>query len=164
MPTEGEHFSPARAETSPSRIGSAPLASRSPQLALQIATAVAFAVAAASGCFAALAVSVRFGGFTSRFLDNIAKGALGLYVVHYPFTVWLQYALLGLALFAFAKWSIVFGLSTLLSMALMILFRRIPFGALLVGETPRPVRFRLPRFRERTEKPHAAIPLADNPN
>jgi len=140
------------------------LTSHSPPLALQIAAAIAFALAAASGCFAALSVSVRFGAFSSRFLDNIAKGALGLYVVHYPFTVWLQYALLGLALFAFAKWSIVFALSTLLSMTLLILLRRVPFGALLVGETPQPLRFRLPGFRERTEKASSAIPLPSNPH
>jgi hypothetical protein len=106
---------------------------------------------------------LRFAGSYSRVLDGLAKSALGYYVVHYPFSVWLQYALLGVALFAFVKAMIVFTLSLLLSLALMVLLRLVPFGSLLVGETPRPLRHRLPRrFRERAEKPPASIPLASN--
>ena len=129
-------------------------------LALQIAADIVFAIAAASGCFAALALSLRFAGSYSRILDPIAKNALGLYVVHYPFSVWLQYSLLGVALFAFAKAMIVLALATLSSMALIVLLRLVPFGSYLVGETPRPWRYGLARrSREQTEKSPAAIPL-----
>lgn len=139
------------------------LMTRSAPLALQIAVDIAFAIAAASGCFAALAVSLRFAGTYSRFLDSIAKGALGLYVVHYPFSVWLQYALLGVAVFAFAKAMIVLGLTLLSSLALMILLRLVPFGSRLIGETPRPLPYRFAkRFGAQAEKASAAIPLAPN--
>jgi hypothetical protein len=132
-------------------------------LVLQIAIDIVFAIAAASGCFAALAVSLRFAGSYSRALDGLAKDALGYYVVHYPFSVWLQYALLGVALFALAKVMIVFALSLVLSLLLMILLRLVPYGSLLVGGAPRPLQDRRPhRLRERTGEPPVAIRLAPN--
>jgi hypothetical protein len=137
------------------------LMTRSAPLALQIAIDVAFAITAASGCFAALAVSLRFARSYSRVLDGLAKNALGLYVVHYPFSLWLQYALLGVAVFAIAKAMIVLALSLVSSLALVILLRHVPFGSHLVGEAPLPLRYRFPRlFRGRT----AAVPLAPNPH
>jgi surface polysaccharide O-acyltransferase-like enzyme len=131
----------------------------SASLALQTAIDIAFAVAAASGCFAALAISLRFVRTYSRILDGLSKNALGLYVVHYPFCVWLQFALLGVALFAFAKAMIVFGLSLLFSLALVVVLRRLPFGSLLLGEAPLlPAPFR--EFHGADRKPSAAVPLA----
>jgi surface polysaccharide O-acyltransferase-like enzyme len=131
-------------------------------LALQTATAIVFAITAASGCLAALAVSLRFAQSYARPLDPVAKNALGIYVVHYPFSVWLQFALLGVAVFALAKATIVFGLSLAASLALIALLRLVPFGSYLVGEAPRPLQIRLPRFRARTEEAPAAIPLTPN--
>jgi hypothetical protein len=115
--------------------------SRSTQLGLQIVIDIAFAVAAAFGCFAALAVSLKFGGSRASVMDVFAKNALGLYLVHFTFAVWLQFALLGLALFAIVKGMIVFGLSLAFSLALVVLLRRIPLiGSYLLGEPPRPER------------------------
>jgi hypothetical protein len=124
----------------------------SPSLALQTATAVAFAITAASGCLAALAVSLKFAQSHSRLLDPVAKNALGIYVVHYPFSVWLQFALLGVALFAFAKAMIVLGLSLVASLMLIVLLRLVPLGSYLVGETPPPLWLRLPRFRGKNRR------------
>ena len=136
---------------------------RPPPLALQLVIDIVFAIAAASGVFAALAASLRFAGSRSRVLDGLSKDALGYYVVHYPFSVWLQFALLGTALFAVAKAMIVLALSLFLSMALMTLLRLVPFGSLLVGETPRPLRIAFPAiFRGRTAKPATPVPLAPN--
>ena len=119
--------------------------SRSTQLGLQIATDIAFAIAAASGCFAALAISLKFGASRSSVMDTFAKNALGLYLVHFTFVVWLQFALLGLALFAIVKGMIVLGLSLVLSLALVDSLRRIPvFGTYLLGELPRPAGTRKP--------------------
>ncbi len=130
--------------------------------ALQLVIAIVFAITASSGIFAALALTLRFGGFYSRALDGLAKAAMGVYVVHYPFSVWLQFALLGFPLFAVAKGMIVLGLSLLGSMALIIVLRHVPFGARLVGETPLPpLRFRLcPPVRVRMQERSPAIPLA----
>jgi hypothetical protein len=79
-----------------------------PPAALQVAVDVSFAVACASGCFCVLAACLRFGAARSRILDSLADNAFGMYVLHYVFVVWLQYALLGVALFAIAKVAIVF--------------------------------------------------------
>ncbi|MGA8498339.1 MAG: hypothetical protein WB764_22825 [Xanthobacteraceae bacterium] len=51
----------------------------------------------------------------SRRLDSLSANAYGLYLVHYNFVVWLQYALLGTALFARIKAAAVFGGTLVLS-------------------------------------------------
>ena len=48
----------------------------------------------------AIAVSLHFATGHSRRLDSLSANAYGLYLVHYDFVVWLQYALLGTVLFA----------------------------------------------------------------
>jgi hypothetical protein len=102
-------------------------------LALQIGADLAFALACISGCFAAFAVTLRFATSPSRMLGSASENAFGIYVLHYPFVVWLQYALLGSALFAVAKGSLVFAGSLLCSWALAIAFRSVPFASALVG-------------------------------
>ena len=59
------------------------------------------------GCFAVLAACLRFARKPSPLLDGLANNAFAIYLLHYAFVVWLQYALLGVALFAFAKGMIV---------------------------------------------------------
>ena len=76
---------------------------------LQVAVDISFALACASGCFFAVAVCLRFGAIRSRIFDSLAENAFGMYLFHYMFVVWLQYALLlGMAWFAIAKAMIVF--------------------------------------------------------
>jgi hypothetical protein len=62
-------------------------------------------------------------------------------LLHYVFVVWLQYALLGVALFAVAKGTLVFAAALLLAWAATAALRVIPFGSLLIGENP-PTRVR----------------------
>jgi hypothetical protein len=104
---------------------------------LQAGVAISFALACASGCFFMIAVCMRFGVFRSRISDGLSKNAFGMYVLHYGFVVWLQYALLGAALFAIAKAMIVFGFTLLLAWLAVTAMRFIPFGARLIGEEPR---------------------------
>lgn len=84
-------------------------------LALRAAVGVSFALACASSCLAALAGCLRFAVQRSRVLDSLSNNAFGIYVWHYPFVVWLQYALLGVALFAIGKAAIVLGAALLLA-------------------------------------------------
>ena len=63
----------------------------------------------APGCFFLIAVSLHFATRHSRRRDGLSADAYGLYLVHYNFVVWLQYALLGTALFAMIKVAVVFG-------------------------------------------------------
>jgi hypothetical protein len=65
--------------------------------------------------------------------------AYGLYLVHYVFVVWLQYALLTMTLFAAIKAAIVFAGALALSWLTILTSRRIPFGAPLVGAPRRVV-------------------------
>jgi hypothetical protein len=56
-----------------------------------------------------------------------------MYLVHYVFVVWLQYALLGIELPAIIKAAIVFGGTVLLSRASVAAIRRIPQTAEIIG-------------------------------
>ncbi len=55
--------------------------------------------------------------------------AYGIYLIHYVFSIWLQYALLGLAMFAVVKAMIVFTGTLLMSWASVAALRRIPARA-----------------------------------
>jgi hypothetical protein len=100
---------------------------------LQIAMDVSYAMACAAGWFGALALCLRFGAVRSPILRSLSENAFGIYVVHYGFVVWLQYALLGVAAPAIIKASMVFTASLLLSWGTVSLLRFTPLGLSLVG-------------------------------
>jgi glucans biosynthesis protein C len=116
-------------------------------LGLQAAADVSYAVACAGSCFFALAGSLRFGARHVRILSRWAENAFGMYLLHYPFVVWLQYALLGVALFAIAKATIVIGGSVLLAWAMSVAMRSLPIASRLVGEEGRLSQTRRPPAR-----------------
>jgi acyltransferase-like protein len=102
-------------------------------LGLQVAVDVSYAIACASGCFFLLAACLRFGATRSRIVDSLAENAFGMYLLHYVFVIWLQYALLSVALFAIAKAMIVFGGTLLFAWTIAVAMRFVPFGSRLVG-------------------------------
>lgn len=102
-------------------------------IVLRIAINTAFAVGCAAGSFFLLAVCLRFAAFPSRVLDSFAENAFSLYLFHYAFVVWLQYALLGLALSAVLKAPIVFAGTVLLSWLATLAVRAMPGGCYLIG-------------------------------
>jgi peptidoglycan/LPS O-acetylase OafA/YrhL len=106
-------------------------------LGLQVAVDTSFALACASGCFLVVAGCLRFGAIRSRILDSLAENAFGMYLFHYVFVVWLQYALLGAALPAIAKAMIVFGGTVVLAWTTTAAVRSVPFGSRLIGEERR---------------------------
>ena len=106
---------------------------------LQIADDFSFVLACAAGCFLLLALSLRFATMHSPILDHLAVNAYGLYLVHYVFVVWLQYALLTTSLFTVVKAAIVFSGTLVLSLVTTAAVQRIPFGARLIGSTRRAV-------------------------
>ena len=106
-------------------------------IGLQMAVDISFVAACASGCFCVMAVCLRFGVRRSRFLEGCANNAFGMYLFHYIFVVWLQYALLDLPIFAVAKAAIVFGGTLALAWATCSVTRLLPFGAQLIGAEPR---------------------------
>jgi hypothetical protein len=113
---------------------------------LRILVDGSFALACAGGCCFVLAACLRFGVRRSGAFDSLANNAFAIYLLHYAFVVWLQYALLGVALFAVAKGLLVFSAALLLSWSAAAALRRVPFGPLLIGESA-PVRLAAQRVR-----------------
>jgi hypothetical protein len=101
---------------------------------LRFGVDICFAAACASGCFFMLSLCLRFGSVRSRIFDQLSKNAFGMYLFHYIFVVWLQYALLGVALFAVAKAAFVFGGTLLFALATTNAMRFSRLGSLLIGE------------------------------
>jgi len=81
----------------------------------KLAAGAGFAFACAAGCLCALSICLRFAQRRQPAFENLSANAYRMYLVHYVFVVWLQYALLGIGLFAIAKAAIVFGLTVTMS-------------------------------------------------
>ena len=108
-------------------------------LSTTIAADFSYVLACAAGCFFLIAVSLRFGAERSPILGALAANAYGLYLLHYLFVVWLQYALLDAPLPAVIKAAIVFSFTLLFTWITATTFQRIPFGAQLIGSARHPV-------------------------
>jgi glucans biosynthesis protein C len=100
---------------------------------VRIAAPVAFVLSCATSCFAAFAVFLRFVERRSAVLESAAENSYGMYLVHYVFVVWLQYAMLGTALPAIVKGVLVFAGVVALSWATTSLMQRVPIGYRLIG-------------------------------
>jgi len=108
-------------------------------LGMQAAADFAFVIACACGCFFLIGVSLRFAAARSRLLGSLGANAYGLYLLHYVFVVWLQFALLALPLFALVKAPIVFAGTLLLTWTVNAALVRHALGARLIGSAPRPL-------------------------
>jgi hypothetical protein len=106
-------------------------------LSLQISADLGFVLSCASSSFFLVAVFLHFARNRSRVLDSLSRNAYGMYLVHYVFVVWLQYALLNAPLFALAKAVIVFGATLVLSWATSAALRCLPLGSLQRGAIAR---------------------------
>ncbi len=97
-----------------------------PSQAWAIAREAGFVLSCATTSFACLAVFVRFFKSRSAIFDSLSANSYAIYLVHYMFVSWLQYALLPASLPGYAKFAIVLlgtlGLSWLTAAGL----RRIP--------------------------------------
>jgi surface polysaccharide O-acyltransferase-like enzyme len=65
-------------------------------------------------------------------LDSLRDNAYGMYLIHYAFVSWLQYALLKATLPAIAKGSVGFLATLALSWSVTAVLRRIPAVAELI--------------------------------
>jgi glucans biosynthesis protein C len=93
-------------------------------LTAQIAATVAYPIACASGCLFLLAISLRFSRNHTKLLDSLSANAYAMYLVHYVFVVWLQYALLGSNFFPVVKVAIVLSSTLILSWTISAAFNR----------------------------------------
>lgn len=99
---------------------------------LQIVAELAQVMFAATACFSASAIFLRFAAKPWPILDSISANAYGIYLFHYVFVLWMQYLLLGVALPAIAKGVIVFGVALCLSWAATAAVCSVPFGARII--------------------------------
>jgi surface polysaccharide O-acyltransferase-like enzyme len=76
--------------------------------------------------FAFIALFCRFTTRRRPVLDSLSASAYGIYLIHYPVVVWLQFALLAVALSPIAKGVMVFVGAVALSWGIVAALRRIP--------------------------------------
>jgi len=100
---------------------------------LQIVADLGFVLASATSCFALIGAFLRFATSRRPIYDSISENAYGIYFVHYVFVLWLQYILVGYALFAIAKAAIVFVGGSILSWTASAAMCRASIGARLMG-------------------------------
>jgi peptidoglycan/LPS O-acetylase OafA/YrhL len=105
----------------------------SASLGLRVLADVSFVLACFSSCFAVLAVVLRFAARRLPSLDGLSASAYGMYLVHYLFVVWLQFALLGMVLPAVIKGAVVFGCTLFLSWWTVAALRRLPPVGHVIG-------------------------------
>jgi hypothetical protein len=101
----------------------------SPPLSWQGGYGLAFALFSAAMTFTVLAVSLAFAASGMKLLDAMRPQAYGIFLTHYVFVIWLQYAVYDYAWPAFVKFAIVFGGTLALSWAVTALLRKIPVVA-----------------------------------
>ena len=102
---------------------------RQAPLIVHIASSLGFVVGCAAGTFFFLALCLRFATGRHWVLDSLSAQAYNMYLNHYIFVVWLQYAVLGLGLFAVAKFAIVFCGTFVLSWAAAVALGGLSMGA-----------------------------------
>jgi peptidoglycan/LPS O-acetylase OafA/YrhL len=96
-------------------ISMAPSAFGRSNLAIDLCSYFAVVLVVAAVCLGFAAVFLRFGSARSALTDSLSENAYAIYLVHYVFVVWLQYALLGSTLPAAVKGVLVFASTLLLS-------------------------------------------------
>jgi peptidoglycan/LPS O-acetylase OafA/YrhL len=104
----------------------------SPPLLWDIAYGLAFATFSAAMAFAVPAIFLRFADAGWRLLDALRPSAYGVYLLHYIFIIWLQYAVYDYSLSAGVKFAIVFAGTLAMSWALTVMLRRIPVVARMI--------------------------------
>jgi peptidoglycan/LPS O-acetylase OafA/YrhL len=76
--------------------------------------------------FAFIAFFRRFAIAHRPVFDSLSASSYGMYLIHYPVVVWLQFALLAVALGAIAKGAIVYVGAVALSWGIVVALRRVP--------------------------------------
>jgi surface polysaccharide O-acyltransferase-like enzyme len=93
---------------------------------------LAFALFSAAMAFTVPAIFLRFTESGWSLLDALQPSAYGIYLLHYIFIIWLQYAVFDYSLPAGVKFAIVFAGTLSLSWGLTLLLRKIPVVARMI--------------------------------
>ena len=93
---------------------------------------LAFALYSAAMTFTVPAVFLRFAQYNCRLLDALRPSAYGVFLLHYIFIIWLQYAVYDTSFHAGVKFAIVFIGTLAMSWGLTLMLRRIPLLARMI--------------------------------
>jgi surface polysaccharide O-acyltransferase-like enzyme len=104
----------------------------SPPLSWKIAYGLAFSMFSAAMAFTVPAVYLSSVKVSLGLLDAMRPSAYGIYLVHYIFIIWLQYAAYDYSFPAFVKFLIVFIGTLAGSWALVVALRKIPVVARII--------------------------------
>jgi peptidoglycan/LPS O-acetylase OafA/YrhL len=104
----------------------------SPPLLWKVGYGLAFAMYSAAMAFTVSAVFLRFAKFSWCLLDALQPAAYGIYLLHYIFIIWLQYAVYDYSLSAGVKFAIVFAGTLSMSWVLTVILRKIPVVARMI--------------------------------
>jgi peptidoglycan/LPS O-acetylase OafA/YrhL len=104
----------------------------SPPLLWQVGYGLAFATFSAAMAFVVPAIFLRFAGSGWRLLGALQPSAYGVYLLHYIFIIWLQYAVYDYSLSAGVKFAIVFAGTLAMSWALTVMLRKISVVARMI--------------------------------
>jgi glucans biosynthesis protein C len=100
---------------------------------LQTVADVALVLYAASACVGLAAIFLRFATVRRPIFEGVAENAYGIYLFHYLFVLWAQYALLRLPLPGVVKGVVVFAVTLLMSWAVSAAVCRTAIGNRLIG-------------------------------
>jgi surface polysaccharide O-acyltransferase-like enzyme len=103
-----------------------------PPLVWRVGYGLAFAMFSAAMTFTVLAVFLCSANSRFSALDALRPSAYGIYLLHYVFVVWLQYALYEHSIPAVFKFAIVFAGTLSASWALAMMLRKIPAVARMI--------------------------------
>jgi peptidoglycan/LPS O-acetylase OafA/YrhL len=103
-----------------------------PPLSWQTGYGLAFALFSAAMTFTVLTVSLAFASSGMKLLDAMRPQAYGIFLTHYIFILWLQYAVYDYSWPAFAKFAVVFIGTLALSWMVTLLLRKIPVVARMI--------------------------------
>jgi surface polysaccharide O-acyltransferase-like enzyme len=104
----------------------------SPPLTWRLGYGLAFAMFSAAMAFTVSAFFLRFAESGFSLLDALQPSAYGVYLLHYIFIIWLQYAIFNYSLPAGVKFAIVFAGTLSMSWGLTVVLRKIPVVARMI--------------------------------
>jgi membrane-bound acyltransferase YfiQ involved in biofilm formation len=110
----------------------------SASFAAKLGAGLAYPPACIAGGTSLLALFLRFSRSRARVLDSLSTNAYAIYLVHYVFTVWLQYALVPAGMPAIFKALLVLAGTFVLSWPVSIVVTRILNGRFALAQK-RPV-------------------------
>jgi hypothetical protein len=111
---------------------------KSPPLWWRTAYGLAFASFSAAMAFTVLSILQHFAQFRWRLLDALQPSAYGVYLLHYIFIIWLQYAVYDTSFHAGVKFAIVFAGTLAMSWTLTVMLRKIPVVARMICNQSEP--------------------------